>query len=480
MHVPRCRLAFPGGIDARSYREAAALCMLALTLLRPSLAMAPGRDARRIGRRPPARRADRDRRRLRPRADVLGRPHDAAGPERSGSAGLAPGEHPFLVPKRHRRRRRVRAGGSGQGDESTRVRPRAGRGRALGVGGRAVRRGAPAVHLVHLRRRRQEHLVRGGRTPLHLRGRRRVVHQRPRHPSRDARGPNRVSPDGKLAAFIKNDNLWVRDVATGKETQLTTDGDKDFGYATDNAGWSKSDRPVLLWSPDSKKIATFQQDQRRRRRDVPRRDQGRPSDAAGLEVPAARRQVVTMIQRVVIHVDGPRVVRLKHAARPAPRRPHRRHQGPRRRLGRRAVERGRRAQLAFVSTSRDHKARAVPGGGRRRPAPCATCSRRRRRPTSNRGRARANWRFLPASNEVDLVLRARRLGAAVPLRSADRQAEEPDHDRRRQRDPDPARRREGAPDLLPRRRPREGPRPVLPPPLSRRLRREEPGAAHAG
>ena len=48
-----------------------------------------------------------------------------------------------------------------------------------------------------------------------------------------------------------------------KETQLTTDGVKDFGYATDNAGWTKSDRPIVLWSPDSKKIATFQQDGRK-------------------------------------------------------------------------------------------------------------------------------------------------------------------------------------------------------------------------
>ena len=43
---------------------------------------------------------------------------------------------------------------------------------------------------------------------------------------------------------------------------LTKDGVKDFGYATDNAGWTRSDRPIVLWSPDSKKIATFQQDQR--------------------------------------------------------------------------------------------------------------------------------------------------------------------------------------------------------------------------
>jgi len=71
-----------------------------------------------------------------------------------------------------------------------------------------------------------------------------------------------LSPDGTKAAFIKNWNLWVRDVASGKEMPVTFDGVKDYGYATDNAGWVHSDRAVLLWSPDSKKIATFQQDQR--------------------------------------------------------------------------------------------------------------------------------------------------------------------------------------------------------------------------
>jgi dipeptidyl aminopeptidase/acylaminoacyl peptidase len=70
------------------------------------------------------------------------------------------------------------------------------------------------------------------------------------------------SPDGKRTAFVRDYNLWVRDVATSKETQLTTDGVKDFGYGTNNAGWTKSDRPILLWSPDSKKIATFQHDGR--------------------------------------------------------------------------------------------------------------------------------------------------------------------------------------------------------------------------
>ncbi len=76
------------------------------------------------------------------------------------------------------------------------------------------------------------------------------------------RGGAVVSPDGKLAAYIDNYNLWVRPTAGGDPVQLTTDGIKDFSYALDNAGWTNSDRAILTWSPDSKKIATYQQDQR--------------------------------------------------------------------------------------------------------------------------------------------------------------------------------------------------------------------------
>ena len=71
-----------------------------------------------------------------------------------------------------------------------------------------------------------------------------------------------TSPDGGHVAFIRDYNLWVRNRDTGGETQLTTDGIEDFGYATNNAGWVRRDRPVLKWSPDSRKIATFQHDAR--------------------------------------------------------------------------------------------------------------------------------------------------------------------------------------------------------------------------
>jgi hypothetical protein len=75
--------------------------------------------------------------------------------------------------------------------------------------------------------------------------------------------PNSVtSPDGRLAAFIRDHNLWVRDLATNQDRQLTTDGIEDFGYATNNAGWTRSPTPLLAWSPDSRRIFTFQQDAR--------------------------------------------------------------------------------------------------------------------------------------------------------------------------------------------------------------------------
>ena len=71
-----------------------------------------------------------------------------------------------------------------------------------------------------------------------------------------------ASPDGSQAAFIRDHNLWVRDRMEGTETQLTTDGFEGFGYGTNNAGWVRRDRPVLKWSPDSRKIASFRHDAR--------------------------------------------------------------------------------------------------------------------------------------------------------------------------------------------------------------------------
>ena len=125
------------------------------------------------------------------------------------------------------------------------------------------------------------------------------------------RGDGVTSPDGKKSAYIKDWNLWVKDVASGKETQLTTDGVKDFGYATDNAGWVHSDRAILSWSPDSKKIATFQQDQRNvSDMYLVTTNVGAPKLEAW-KYPLPQDKEIIKIHRVIIDVDAVKVVRLK-------------------------------------------------------------------------------------------------------------------------------------------------------------------------
>lgn len=215
---------------------------------------------------------------------------------------------------------------------------------------------------------------------------------------RPAAVPNsELSPDGKYAAYIKDWNLWVRDMTTGADKQLTTDGIKDYGYATDNAGWTNSDRPVLKWSPDSKKIATFQQDQRKAGdMYLVNTVAGHPTLRAW-KYPLPGDENVTMIERVIIEVDGPKVVRLKMG------------QDQHRSTLCDDVKCGvdwsdvqwtpDGSQLGFVSTSRNHQQETL------RMANAATGEIRdvleeKGETFLESGNGRVNWRVLPGSNEA--------------------------------------------------------------------------------
>jgi dipeptidyl aminopeptidase/acylaminoacyl peptidase len=206
-----------------------------------------------------------------------------------------------------------------------------------------------------------------------------------------------ASPDGKRAAFIRDYNLWVRDTASGKETQLTKDGVKEYGYATDNAGWIHSDNAILLWSPDSKKIATFQQDERGTgEMYLVSTGVGHPKLEAW-KYPLPGDSKIFMIERVVIDVDRARVVRLQ-----MPPDPHRSSvcddvecNGPFEDVEWSADGK----QLAFLSTSRDHKEAHL------RVADTETGKVRdvleeKVATYYESGNDAHNWRFLPASNEV--------------------------------------------------------------------------------
>jgi dipeptidyl-peptidase-4 len=129
----------------------------------------------------------------------------------------------------------------------------------------------------------------------------------------DLRAPanSSTSPDGKYATFIRDYNLWVRDLTTGQESQLTTDGTREFGYATDNAGWVHSDNPVVSWSPDSRKIATFQHDGRGVRDMVMASTNVGVPRAEIWKYPLPGDSVIFRIHRVVIDVPTKSVVRFR-------------------------------------------------------------------------------------------------------------------------------------------------------------------------
>ena len=161
--------------------------------------------------------------------------------------------------------------------------------------------------------------------------------------------PSVPSPDGKRAVFIRDWNLWIRDVATSQEKQLTTDGVKDFGYATDNAGWATSDRPIVLWSPDSKKIATYQQDERKvGDMYLVETKVGHPTLRAW-KYPLPGDEVVAMLQRVIIDADTAKITRFD-----MPPDYHRATLGDNFSISDMQWSPDA-AKLAFVSTSRDHK-----------------------------------------------------------------------------------------------------------------------------
>ncbi len=206
-----------------------------------------------------------------------------------------------------------------------------------------------------------------------------------------------LSPDGKKVVFIKDWNLWLRNLESGKETQLTKDGVENFGYATDNAGWRKSDKPIVLWSPDSKKLATYRQDQRHiSDMYLVETTVGAPN-LQKWKYPLPEDEEVIKIHRVIVEVDDPKVIELQ--VKPDPRR------------GTLCDDiscsgafddnywNEDATKLAFVSTSRDHKEAKL------QIADASTGEVREVfteevETQYESGQGSINWRYLPKSNEI--------------------------------------------------------------------------------
>ncbi|MEZ5283621.1 MAG: prolyl oligopeptidase family serine peptidase [Vicinamibacterales bacterium] len=153
----------------------------------------------------------------------------------------------------------------------------------------------------------------------------------------------------------------------------------------------------MKWSPDSKKIATFQQDQRGVGEiySLTRASATRSCRRGNAPLPGDR--TITMIERVVVHVDGKKVVRLK-----VPPDQHRSSLCDDVICGNDWVDvqwAPDSTSLAFVSTSRDHKLAElkvadIDSGAVREVMHELVGT------FFESGNGRANWRYLPSSNEV--------------------------------------------------------------------------------
>lgn len=99
-----------------------------------------------------------------------------------------------------------------------------------------------------------------------------------------------VSPDGRRALLRKAGDLWLRDLVSGAQTRLTFTAEPHFEWAKtpdqnlENIGLRRQGialPPVALWSPDSRRIFTYQLDERRVRslplvQNLPDEGEGRP------------------------------------------------------------------------------------------------------------------------------------------------------------------------------------------------------------
>lgn len=72
------------------------------------------------------------------------------------------------------------------------------------------------------------------------------------------------SPDGTKVAFVRDNNLFIKDLLTGSETQITRDG-KNNQIINGQSDWVYEEEfsfaQAFFWSPDGKKIAYYKFDE---------------------------------------------------------------------------------------------------------------------------------------------------------------------------------------------------------------------------
>src|SRR5690349_7280472 len=73
----------------------------------------------------------------------------------------------------------------------------------------------------------------------------------------------KFSPDGRMVAYVRANDLWVTELASGQSRRLTTDGSDDIINGTTD--WVYEEElglsDAFQWSPDSRRLAYWRFDQ---------------------------------------------------------------------------------------------------------------------------------------------------------------------------------------------------------------------------
>ncbi len=144
-------------------------------------------------------------------------------------------------------------------------------------------------------------------------------------PPRPSRPDESLSPDKNLVVFRRDGDLWLRVLETGNERRLTHDAEAHFEWAKspDQSLETLHLRrcnivlpPILVWSPDSQKIFTYQLDERAVREVplqetvpedgslVPRMHLLRNAFTGDTELPMAYQAVIDVETGAIIKVEG--------------------------------------------------------------------------------------------------------------------------------------------------------------------------------
>jgi dipeptidyl-peptidase-4 len=83
--------------------------------------------------------------------------------------------------------------------------------------------------------------------------------------SKDALADIKISPDQKFVSFVRNHNLWLVNIANGRERALTTGGTEEVRRG--ELDWVYPEeldcKTAYWWSPDSSAIAYYEMDERK-------------------------------------------------------------------------------------------------------------------------------------------------------------------------------------------------------------------------